>query len=41
MAEPVEFVVKQLPYDLSSHGGMALVGRLFKFITLPAMVDPG
>lgn len=21
MADPVEFVVKQLPYDLSSHGG--------------------
>ncbi len=40
MADPVEFVVKQLPYDLSSHGGLALVGRLFKRINLPAMVDP-
>ncbi len=40
MAEPVEFVVKQLPYDLSSHGGLALVGRLFKRINLPAMIDP-
>jgi hypothetical protein len=40
MTDPVEFVVKQLPYDLSSHGGWALVGRLFKRINLPAMVDP-
>lgn len=40
MADPVEFVVKQLPYDLSSHGGLALVGRLFKRINLPAMIDP-
>ena len=40
MAEPVEFVVKKLPYDLSSHGGLALVGRLFKRINLPAMIDP-
>jgi hypothetical protein len=40
MADPVEFVVKKLPYDLSSHGGLALVGRLLKRINLPAMVDP-
>ena len=40
MAEPVEFVVKKLPYDLSSHGGLALIGRLFKRINLPAMVEP-
>ena len=40
MTDPVEFVVKKLPYDLSSHGGLALVGRLFKRINLPAMVDP-
>ena len=40
MAEPVEFVVKQLPYDLSSHGGLSLVGRLLKRINLPAMIDP-
>jgi hypothetical protein len=40
MTEPVDFVVKKLPYDLSSHGGLALVGRLFKRINLPAMVDP-
>lgn len=40
MTEPVEFVVKKLPYDLSSHGGLALVGRLLKRINLSAMVDP-
>ena len=40
MADPVEFIVKKLPYDLSSHGGLALVGRLFKRINLPAMIDP-
>lgn len=40
MAEPVDFVVKKLPYDLSSHGGLALVGRLLKRINLSAMVDP-
>jgi hypothetical protein len=40
MADPVDFVVKKLPYDLSSHGGLALVGRLFKRINLPALVDP-
>jgi len=40
MTDPVEFVVKQLPHDLSSHGGLALVGRLFKRINLPALVDP-
>lgn len=40
MTDPVDFVVKKLPYDLSSHGGLALVGRLFKRINLAAMVDP-
>jgi hypothetical protein len=40
MADPVDFVVKKLPYDLSGHGGLALVGRLFKRINLPALVDP-
>jgi Transposase DDE domain group 1 len=40
MAKPVDFVVKKLPYDLSSHGGLALIGRLFKRINLPAMIDP-
>jgi hypothetical protein len=40
MTDPVDFVVKKLHYDLSSHGGLALVGRLFKRINLAAMIDP-
>ena len=40
MTDPVDFVVKKLPYDLSSHGGLALVGRLFKRINLAAVIDP-
>jgi hypothetical protein len=40
MAEPVEFFDKKLPYDLSSHGGLAaLIGRLLRRINFPAMVD--
>jgi hypothetical protein len=34
MAEPVDFVVKKLPYELSSHGSLALVGRLPNHIKL-------
>jgi hypothetical protein len=30
---------KKLPNELSSHGGLALVGHLFKRINLPAMAD--
>ena len=40
MTDPVDFKVKQLPYELSSQGGLALVGRLFKRINLSALVDP-
>lgn len=40
MADPVEFVVNKLPCDLSSHGGLAWLGRLSKRINLPAMIDP-
>lgn len=35
-----EFQIKQLPYDLSSHAGLALVGAYFKHIHLNALVDP-
>ncbi len=40
LTDAVDFVVKKLSYDLSSHGGLALVGRLFKRISPPVMVDP-
>ena len=35
-----EFVVKQLPYDLSSQAGLALIGKYLKRINLSALVDP-
>lgn len=34
------FIVKKLPYDLSSHAGLALVGQYLKSINLSALVDP-
>lgn len=40
MAEPVDFVIKQVPYDLSRHGVLVLIGCLFKRINLSATVDP-
>lgn len=35
-----DFVIKKLPYDLTSHSGLALVGKVLKQINLPALVDP-
>ncbi len=35
-----DFIIKKLPYDLSSHSGLALVGKYLKHINLPALVDP-
>jgi hypothetical protein len=35
-----EFVVKQLPYDLSSQPGLALIGKYLKRINLNAFVEP-
>jgi Transposase DDE domain group 1 len=34
------FIIKQLPYDLSSQGGLALVGQYLKQINLNALTDP-
>lgn len=39
MAEPVGFVVKKDPDDLTSEGGLALIGRLFNRIKPAAMID--
>ena len=36
----VNFIVKKLPYELSSHSGLALVGKYPKQINLPALLDP-
>lgn len=35
-----DFLIKQLPYDLSSHAGLALVGKYLAHINLNALVDP-
>jgi len=35
-----DFVIKQLPYDLSQHAGLALIGKYLKRINLNALVDP-
>ena len=35
-----DFVIKKLPYDLSSNAGLALVGQYLKRINLNALVDP-
>jgi hypothetical protein len=35
-----DFVVKQLPYDLSGQAGLALIGKYLKRINLNALVDP-
>lgn len=35
-----DFIIKKLPYDLSSNAGLALVGQYLKRINLNALVDP-
>ena len=35
-----DFVIKQLPYDLSHQAGLALIGKYLKRINLNAVVDP-
>ena len=35
-----DFVVKQLPYDLSGQARLALIGKYLKRINLNALVDP-
>ena len=35
-----DFVIKQLPYDLSHQAGLALIGKYLKRINLNALVDP-
>ncbi len=35
-----DFIIKKLPYDLSSHAGLALVGKYLKRIKLNSLVDP-
>jgi hypothetical protein len=35
-----DFLIKRLPYDLSSHAGLALIGQYLKRINLNALIDP-
>lgn len=35
-----DFVIKRLPYDLSSHAGLALVGKSLAHCNLNALIDP-
>eukprot|EP01030_Chromulinospumella_sphaerica_P013751 gene13751-13534_t len=35
-----DFIIRKLPYDLSSHAGLALVGQYLKRINFSALVDP-
>jgi hypothetical protein len=35
-----DFIIKKLPYDLSSSAGLALIGQYLKRINLNALVDP-
>jgi hypothetical protein len=35
-----DFLIKQLPYDLSHQAGLALIGKYLKRINLNALVDP-
>lgn len=35
-----EFLIKKLPYDLSSHAGLAFVGKYLKRVNANAVIDP-
>ncbi len=35
-----DFIIKKLPYDLSSHAGLALIGQYLKRIRVNSLIDP-
>jgi hypothetical protein len=35
-----DFLIKRLPYDLSSHAGLAFIGQYLKRININALIDP-
>ena len=39
-AHMTDFILKQLPYDLSNQAGLALVGKYLKRININSLVDP-
>ena len=34
-----DFIIKKLPYDLSSHAGLAFVGKYLKQINFNSLID--
>ena len=41
MKAPItDFILKQLPYDLSNQAGLALVGKYLKRININSLIDP-
>lgn len=36
-----DFIIKKLPYDLSSHAGLAFVGKYLKSIKVNSDLAPG
>ena len=35
-----EFIIKKLPYELSSHAGLAFIGKYLKHMNVNALIDP-
>ena len=35
-----DFIIKKLPYDLSFHADLAIVGKYLKHININARIDP-
>lgn len=35
-----EFIIKKLPYDLSSHAGLAFIGKYLKRVNVNSLIDP-
>ena len=35
-----DFIIKKLPYDLSSHAGLAFIGKYLKRVNVNALIDP-
>ena len=35
-----DFLIKKLPYDLSSHAGLAFIGKYLKRVNINALIDP-
>ena len=35
-----DFIIKKLPYDLSSHAGPAFIGKYLKRVNVNCLIDP-